>query len=97
MGSTLFRDPQARSSALAALGTPQPRALRSLNRIDPLDSVSNYYLYIVLYTVKRIMLSYIVILLLSYSIHVSLIIGCPTENMKVSKITPLQRFLAEPT
>ena len=25
------------------------------------------------------------------------IVGCPTENMKVSKITPLQRFLAEPT
>ena len=41
MGSTLFRDPQARSSALAALGT---RALGSLNCVDPLDSVSNYYL-----------------------------------------------------
>ena len=44
MGPTLFRDPQARSSALAALGTLQPRALVSLNRVDPLDSVSNYYL-----------------------------------------------------
>ena len=44
MGSTLFRDPQARSSALAALGTLQPRALGSLNHVDPLDSVSNYYL-----------------------------------------------------
>ena len=44
MGSTLFRDPQARSSALAALGTPQPRAFGSLNRVDPLDSVSNYNL-----------------------------------------------------
>ena len=44
MGSTLFRDPQARSSALAALGTLQPRAFRSLNRIDPLDLVSNYYI-----------------------------------------------------
>ena len=44
MGSTLFRDPQARSSALAALGTLQPRAFGSLNRVDPLDSVSNYYL-----------------------------------------------------
>ena len=43
MGSTLFRDPQARSSALAALGTLQPRALGSLNHVDPLDSVSNYY------------------------------------------------------
>ena len=43
MGSTLFRDPQARSSALAALGTLQPRAFGSLNRVDPLDSVSNYY------------------------------------------------------
>ena len=45
MGSTLLRDPQARSSALAALGTLQPRVLGSLNRVDPLDSVSNYYLY----------------------------------------------------
>ena len=44
MGSTLFRDPQARSSALAALGTLQLRALGSLNRVDPLDSVSNYYI-----------------------------------------------------
>ena len=43
MGSTLFRDPQARSSALAALGTPQPRAFGSLNRVDPLDSASNLY------------------------------------------------------
>ena len=44
MVSTLFRDPQARSSALAALGTPQPRAFRSLNRVETLDSASNYYL-----------------------------------------------------
>ena len=44
MGSMLFRDPQARSSALAALGTLQPRAFGSLNHIDPLDSVSNYYI-----------------------------------------------------
>ena len=26
------------------LGTLQPRAFRSLNRVDPLDSISNYYL-----------------------------------------------------
>ena len=44
MGSTLFRDSQALSSALAALGTVQPRAFGSLNRVDPLNSVSNYYL-----------------------------------------------------
>ena len=44
MGSTLFRDPQARSSALAALGSLQPRAFGSLNCVDPMDSVSNYYL-----------------------------------------------------
>ena len=44
MGSTLFRDPQAQSSALAALGSLQPRAFGSLNRVDPLDSVSNYYI-----------------------------------------------------
>ena len=43
MVSTLFRDPQARSSALAALGTPQPRAFGSLNRVETLDSASNYY------------------------------------------------------
>ena len=39
MGSTLFRDSQALNSALAMLGTPQPQAFRSLNRVDPLDSV----------------------------------------------------------
>ena len=44
MGSTVFRDPQARSSALAALESLQPRAFGSLNRVDPLDSVSNYYI-----------------------------------------------------
>ena len=44
MVSTLFRDPQARSSALAALGTLQPRAFGSLNHVEILDSVSNYYL-----------------------------------------------------
>ena len=44
MVSTLFRDPQARSSALAALGTPQPRAFGSLNRVETLDSASNYYI-----------------------------------------------------
>ena len=45
MGSTLFRDPQARGSALAALGTLQPQAFRSLRSVEPLDSVSNYYMY----------------------------------------------------
>ena len=45
MVSMLFRDPQARSSALAALGTLQPRTFESLNRVETLDSVSNYYLY----------------------------------------------------
>ena len=44
MGSTLFRDPQALSSTLAAFRTLQPWAFRSLNRVDPLDSVSNYYI-----------------------------------------------------
>ena len=43
MVSTLFRDPQALSSALAALGTLQPRAFGSLNRVETLDSASNYY------------------------------------------------------
>ena len=43
MVSTLFRDPQALSSALAALGSLQPRAFGSLNRVETLDSDSNYY------------------------------------------------------
>ena len=43
MVSTLFRDPQALSSALAALGTLQPQAFGSLNRVETLDSASNYY------------------------------------------------------
>ena len=46
MVSTLFRDPLARSSALAALGTLQPRAFGSLNRVETLDSVSNYCVYL---------------------------------------------------
>ena len=33
-------------STLATLGTLQPRAFRSLNHVDTLDSVSNYYLVI---------------------------------------------------
>ena len=45
MGSMLFRDPQEQSSALTTLGTPQPQAFSgSLNHVDPLDSVSNYYI-----------------------------------------------------
>ena len=39
----LFRDPQALSSALAALGMLQPRAFGSLNRVETLDSASNYH------------------------------------------------------
>ena len=44
MGSTLFRDPQAQGSALAVLGTLQPQVFGSLKSVEPLDSVSNYYL-----------------------------------------------------
>ena len=44
MGSTVFRNPRALSSALAALGTLQPRALGFLNTVDPLDTVSNCYI-----------------------------------------------------
>ena len=43
MGCTQFRNPRALSSALTALGMLQPRALRFLNRVDPLVSVSNLY------------------------------------------------------
>ena len=46
MGSTRFRNPQALSSALASLGTLQPRAFGFLNRVDPLVSASNYYLVV---------------------------------------------------
>ena len=44
MGSTVFRNPQALSSALAALGTLQLRALRFLNTVDTWDLASNYYI-----------------------------------------------------
>ena len=43
MVSTRFRDSQARNSALAVLGTPQPRAFGSPNRLETLGSASNYY------------------------------------------------------
>ena len=48
MVSTLFRDPQTLSSALAVLGTLQPRAFGSLNRVETLDSASNYYISVTL-------------------------------------------------
>ena len=51
MGSTVFRNPKALSSALAALGTLQPRAFGFLNTVDPLVSVSNYYLLYACYIV----------------------------------------------
>ena len=44
MGTKRFSNPQALSSALAALGTLQPRAFGLLNRLDPLVLASNYYL-----------------------------------------------------
>ena len=55
MGSMLFRDPQALSSALAALGMLQPRAFGSLNRVDLLDLVSNYYVVPLLFTLLLIL------------------------------------------
>ena len=45
MVSMLFRDLQALSSALAALGTLQSRAIRSLNHVETLELASNYYIY----------------------------------------------------
>ena len=44
MVSTVCRDPQALSSALASLGALQPRTFRSLQTVETLDSVSNYYI-----------------------------------------------------
>ena len=43
-GIHAFRNPRALSSALAALGTLQPRALGFLKRVDPSVSVSNLYI-----------------------------------------------------
>ena len=51
---TLFRDPHVRSSALAALRTLQPRAFWALNCVETLDSVSNYYVDIVVATENAI-------------------------------------------
>ena len=45
-GTKRFSNPQAFSSALAALGTLQPQAFRLLNRLVPLVLASNYYLVI---------------------------------------------------
>ena len=42
VADTSFNGIYALNSALAALETLQPRASGSLNRVDPLDSVSNY-------------------------------------------------------
>ena len=43
-GTKRFSNPHALSSALAALGTLQPRAFGLLNRLVPLVLASNYYL-----------------------------------------------------
>ena len=43
MVSTLFRDPQALSSALASLGTLQPWDFGSLNHVETLDSAFIIY------------------------------------------------------
>ena len=43
MVSTLFRDPQVFSSALALFGTLQHLAFGSLNRVETLDSASIVY------------------------------------------------------
>ena len=40
MVSTLFRDPQALSSALASFGMLQPWAFGSLNRVETLDAIA---------------------------------------------------------
>ena len=42
-GTKRFSNPQALSSAVAALGTLQPRAIGLLNRLVPLVLASNYY------------------------------------------------------
>ena len=41
----IYGNPRALSSALATLRTLQPRALGFLNRVVPLVSASNYYLW----------------------------------------------------
>ena len=57
MVSTLFRDPQALSSDLASLGTLQPRAFGSLNRVETLDSASNYYIVVLVLSLAARLLS----------------------------------------
>ena len=44
MGTKRFSNPQALSSALASLGTLQPRAIGLLNRLVPIVLASNYYM-----------------------------------------------------
>ena len=44
MVSTLFKDPQAPSSALAFVGRLQPWAFRFLNCVETLDLAMNYYI-----------------------------------------------------
>ena len=46
MGSTAFRDPQALSSALAALGSPQLRPSGPLKAVEPLVLLSMIYNYV---------------------------------------------------
>ena len=69
MVSTLFRDPQALSSALATLGTLQPRAFGSLNRVETLDSASNYYIGFSIVTVRYITFVVLIILYMLYIGH----------------------------
>ena len=51
-GTKQFSNPQALSSALAALGTLQPQAFGLLNRLVPLFLASNYYIATVLFKMQ---------------------------------------------
>ena len=52
MVSMFLRDHQALSSTLTSLGMLQPQAFRSLKSVETLDSVSNYYLLMVSFSIQ---------------------------------------------
>ena len=65
MVSTLFRDPQALSSALASLQTQQPWTFRSLNRVETLDSASNHCVHVGMHVISGWL--YLILFLLAFA------------------------------
>ena len=96
MGSMVFRNPQALSSALAAFGTLQPRALGFLNTVDPLDTVSNCYIQNDLRCKRsRFMYTYILLLCIYMNnymhVHVCTLVGsCLATGILKAHISKLK-------